>query len=54
MDIGWKKRKWNGEERTYYFSPETTKEFPEGAMVSGAQTIDGVKYEFDISGRLIR
>lgn len=54
MDIGWKKRKWNGEERTYYFSPVTTKEFPEGAMVSGAQTIDGVKYEFDISGRLIR
>ena len=54
MVTGWKNLIWNGEVNTYYFSPETVKKFPEGAMVTGIRTIDGVEYEFDSSGRLIR
>ena len=53
MVTGWNELIWNNEESKYYFSTETTENYPEGAMITGYQTIDGKQFHFDSSGRLI-
>ena len=53
MATGWNKLIWNNEEYMFYFSTESTEAFPEGAMFTGNQTIDGKQFLFDSSGCLI-